>query len=264
MVGRLRARRDGAGRRGGTGPAGEAGRGRGAEGNGLGGPPAFPLAGAPWYPLGSVLPAPEEGVIRFRATHHRARLDAARYARDAARILRWRDRLRAVGLVGQDPARYGGAGFGNLSVRVDRGFLITGTQTGGRPGRHTDLDDLCLVVAWDPAANAVESFGAVLPSSESMTHGVVYDAAPGARYVYHAHAPAIWRRAPELGLPVTDPDIGYGTSEMAAAVRGILQAAPDTRLLSMGGHQDGVIAFGADPDTPGEALLEALRAAGGR
>lgn len=207
---------------------------------------------------------PDEGVIQFRATHHRIRLDAGRYARPAAPILAWRTRLQAAGLVGQDPARYGGAGFGNLSVRVDRGFLVTGTQTGGRPKKRTDLDDLCLVTTWDPSANSVESFGAVLPSSESMTHGVVYDAVPGARYVYHAHAPLIWTRAEALRLPVTDPSIGYGTPEMADAVRAILEADPGARLVVMGGHEDGVIAFGADPDTPGLALLRALTTADGR
>ena len=42
----------------------------------------------------------------------------------------WRSIFKDTGLLGEDPGRYGGYGFGNLSVRTDRGFLITGSQTG--------------------------------------------------------------------------------------------------------------------------------------
>ena len=41
----------------------------------------------------------------------------------------WRSIFKDTGLLGEDPGRYGGYGFGNLSVRTERGFLITGSQT---------------------------------------------------------------------------------------------------------------------------------------
>ena len=50
----------------------------------------------------------------------------------------WRHILRQLGLIGQDPARYGGCGFGNVSRRLppydapqnQRAFIVSGSQTG--------------------------------------------------------------------------------------------------------------------------------------
>ena len=41
----------------------------------------------------------------------------------------WSSILKDAELVGEDPDRNGGYGFGNLSIRTDRGFLLTGSQT---------------------------------------------------------------------------------------------------------------------------------------
>src|SRR5262249_35839367 len=130
---------------------------------------------------------------------------------EGARVLSaWREVLARLSLVGRDPARYEGLGYGNLSARlapfgdVGRGrrrFLVTGSQTGGIP--DLTLDHYCVVERYDVARNTVHSLGPVRPSSESLTHGAIYDAAPAARFVFHAHAPEIWRAARALGLPVT-------------------------------------------------------------
>src|SRR5438309_1011210 len=83
-----------------------------------------------------------------------------------------------------------GYGYGNVSARVgplgdvgrgQRRFLVTGTQTGGRQG--VTLADFCLVERYDLARNRVTSRGLVPPSSESLTHGAIYDIAPTARVV---------------------------------------------------------------------------------
>lgn len=208
----------------------------------------------------------EEGVIRFRAAHRLASLDAEVHGAVAHPILSWRDRLVRAGLVGCDPTRYGGAGFGNLSGRLPpfpgspgwRPFLVTGTQTGGR--RFLTLRDLCVVTKYDHSSNSVESLGPVRPSSESMTHGVLYDADPTIRFVFHGHSPAIWERARALGLPTTGPHAGYGTPAMCREVESLLQI-PEVargRLLVMGGHLDGVLAFGETAGEAGQALLDLL------
>src|SRR6188472_2162551 len=110
--------------------------------------------------------------------------------------------MKTLGFIGIDPARYQGVGFGNISVRVPpfrgpRGqqsaFLITGTQTGAP--RAIGVDDVCVVESWDLRRNRVVSRGRILPSSESLTHGAVYDVVPNARAVIHAHAPTIFRVA---------------------------------------------------------------------
>ncbi len=210
--------------------------------------------------------APREGVIRFEAVH-RERLLRMQAVRDAlGPLVGWREVLRRLGAVGQDPARYEGAGFGNLSVRIgppsmprgQRAFVVTGTQTGGL--RQLSIEHLAVVRRWDVAANRVWSEGQELPSSESLTHGAVYDLSPSIRAVFHGHVPALWRRASALRLPVSDPHVEYGTPEMAHEVARLYRETPlpDVGVFAMGGHEDGVVSFGATPDEAGARLVEWL------
>ena len=209
---------------------------------------------------------PDEGVVKFRATHATRALDARIHGELAARLGGWRTVLFGLGLIGQDAGRYGGVGYGNVSGRVGpfpgargaRAFLVSGTATGGLP--CVDLEDLCLVRRYDIAGNTVLSEGPRVPSSESMTHGAVYDLAPHLRCVLHAHCPAVWRARAALGLPTTPPDVTYGTPQMARAVA---RLARESRLLerglfAMAGHEDGVVAFGRSPDLAGAALVTAV------
>src|SRR5688500_8074678 len=112
-----------------------------------------------------------EGLLRFHVEHERRALDERVFG-DTARVLAgWREVLARLGLIGQDPERYEGLGYGNVSARVPpmgdvgrgrRRFLVTGTQTGGR--RRVALEDFCLVERWDLAENRVTSAGLVPPS----------------------------------------------------------------------------------------------------
>ncbi|MFQ5521738.1 MAG: class II aldolase/adducin family protein [Candidatus Methylomirabilia bacterium] len=208
----------------------------------------------------------EEGVIRFQADHRVAALDPQVHGAVARTLIAWRYRLVETGVVGCAPNRYGGVGFGNLSGRLPpfsgspgaRPFLVTGTQTGGRP--FLTLADLCVVTRYDPECNWVESFGLVRPSSESMTHGVLYDAAPAIRFVFHGHSPAIWEQARALGLRTSHPTAGYGTPAMCGEVQRLLRD-PEVfrrRVLVMGGHRDGILAFGETAEEAGRALLDLL------
>jgi ribulose-5-phosphate 4-epimerase/fuculose-1-phosphate aldolase len=196
-----------------------------------------------------------EGVIRYRLDHRPGPLPAGV---ELDGLLRWFGRCREQGLIGRDPARYDGLAYGNISVRAARGFVISGTQTGGRPalGPH----DLAWVEDLDAAANRLRASGPARPSSEAMTHGQVYRALASVNAVIHVHSPLIWRRARALGLPVTAAAAAYGTPAMAAEVRRLLQRrdAADAGVLAMGGHQDGVLAYAPDMDAAGELLLATL------
>lgn len=205
-----------------------------------------------------------EGVIRFE-TRHETRPLEERVFGDTARVLAaWRGILAHLRLLGQDPARYEGLGYGNVSARVGpfgdvprgrRRFLVTGTQTAHVA--HASLREFCLVESWDVPGNRVASAGLVAPSSESLTHAALYDASPAVRVVLHAHAPELWRRARELGLPVTREGAANGTPEMAAEVQRLYREGTlaATRVAAMGGHEDGVIAFGATAEEAGGALV---------
>jgi len=208
----------------------------------------------------------DEGAIKFEAEHREEALEERRFGELACRLMAWREILAQTGLVGQDPARYGGFGYGNVSGRVGppsaprgrRAFLITGTQTSGR--RCMGLEDFCLVERCWPTRNRVESRGEVLPSSESMTHGALYDLGPQIRFVFHAHSPVLWRRARELRLPTTERRVAYGTPEMAREVERLYRstALPEVGVFSMGGHEDGIVAFGRDAEEAGGRLIRSL------
>lgn len=211
----------------------------------------------------------QEGVIRFEAEHRREALPDL-LAPLAAELARWQGVLRRLGVVGRDPDRYQGHAFGNLSACLEsalppgsRSFLISGSQTmrPGDEGEAAALERWAVVERWDMAANRVESRGLVAPSSESLSHAALYDldlrTPIGA--VFHAHAPDLWRRAAELGLPITDRGAECDTPELAREIARLGdEGALSGGLLAMGGHEDGVLAFGATPEEAGQRLVAAL------
>lgn len=211
-----------------------------------------------------------EGVIKFEAAHEHAALDHGLMRECLLPVLAWREVLWRLGLIGRDPQRYDGAAFGNVSVRVPpyglrptrRAFLVSGTQTGGA-GAATPAD-FALVTAYDVERNTVASRGEVLPSSEALTHGTLYDLDADVRCVLHVHAPELWRLAPAMSLPTTDASAAYGTVQMAREVRRLARANANARIFAMGGHEDGILSIGRTADEAGGALLRAFTAARAR
>ena len=204
-----------------------------------------------------------EGVIKFEL-HYRETEPFSRAGFDALNA--WRSRLWQLRLIGQDPQRYDGCGFGNVSMRCgprnaapgERTFLISGTQTGALPelgARHYTQ-----VASYDAAANRVVAQGPVKPSSESLTHGVIYDMDARIQAVLHVHSPDIWQADGTLGLPVTRAAVPYGTPAMAAEVQRLFRETDVLRhqIFSMGGHEDGIVAFGQTVTAAGDTLLAVL------
>lgn len=200
--------------------------------------------------------AEAEGVIKYRLDYAAGPAPAADDA--FARLRAWRDVLHRLALVGQTPERYAGYGYGNVSARNAAGFVISGTQTGG-PAR-LEADGYAQVTACDVARNAITATGPVKPSSEALTHGAVYALSPDISCVLHVHSPDIWTAAPALGLPATAADVPYGTPAMAAAVATLYATTdlPRVGVFTMRGHEDGVVAFGADADDAGRRLVTVL------
>lgn len=203
-----------------------------------------------------------EGVIKFRLDFE----DGPAPPADRLRELdAWRSIFLQLGLIGQDPRRYAGYGFGNLSRRLpdsaDPAFLISGTQTGHLARLRPE--DYATVLRCDPVANQLTAKGRIKPSSEALSHGVLYRCDPQIHWVMHLHAPAIFRNRQSLGLPATDPAAAYGTPEMAAEIEALAHRRTVTTpgLLVMSGHEDGILAYGSTSAETGSLVVTTLAAA---
>lgn len=198
---------------------------------------------------------PIEGVTKFELDYRAA---APLALEDIATLNAWRSILWRLGMIGLDPRRYGGVGFGNVSRRYGSRFVISGTQTGGVP--RLDARHYVVVEQADPARNHVVARGPIAPSSESLTHAMVYALDVAVQYVFHVHCPEIWRRAAALGLPATARGVAYGTPAMAAEMARLYTAGPFRvqGIVVMLGHEDGVIGIGRDADDAGLRLLAVL------
>lgn len=202
----------------------------------------------------------DEGIVKFDLVFRSAPALPEELLRELGA---WRRILWRLGLIGQDPARYGGVGFGNVSRRLPAPgdatrFAISGTQTGALPALAAE--HYAIVTACYPERNRVEAEGPIEPSSESLTHGMFYRLEPTIAFVFHVHSPDICPMRAALDLPTTAPDVAYGTPAMAREMERLLRAGAlaQRRILVMGGHEDGVIAFGRTAEEAGVVLMQVL------
>jgi len=194
-----------------------------------------------------------DGLIKFSLRWQRAPPPE-----DLDALLQWRDRIRAAGLIGVQPD---GIGYGNISVRADSSFIISGSGTGVHATARTE--HFTRVIHYDFPANSLLCRGPVRASSESLTHAAVYEADASAGAVVHVHHRELWRAL--LGkIPTTAKDIAYGTPEMAYDVLRLFRDTPvaDGGIFVMGGHEDGIVGFGGSLQEAGSKLLDMLHAQG--
>ncbi len=198
----------------------------------------------------------QEGVIKYQLEFQEA--EPLR-PHDFSDLLRWHHRFKMARILGQDPGRYEGYGFGNISERLNQvSFVISGTQTG-----HLDVlgpRDYAVVVRAVIEENRIISEGPVKPSSEALTHAAVYALDPDIRFVFHVHSPGIWQVRKKLNLPETAADIPYGTPEMAGEVKRLFDSGTlvERSVFAMAGHEDGIVGFGRTADEAGDGLMRLL------
>jgi ribulose-5-phosphate 4-epimerase/fuculose-1-phosphate aldolase len=166
----------------------------------------------------------------------------------------WRRPLYEAGLIGQ--YKDVGIGYGNISVR--RGshdlFLISGTQTGHLPA--TDERHYSLVMDCDIRNNIVRCSGPIQASSEAMTHAAIYALGDAIGAVVHVHSAELWQR--NLGkLPTTDPDVAYGTPDMAGELDRLyrMEGFKDAGIAVLAGHDEGLISFGTTLEEAAQRVL---------
>jgi len=195
---------------------------------------------------------PSEGYLKFEChlTKEAIQIPSAFFTS----LNLWRQKLWLKHLIGSYPD---GIGYGNISVRLPRSnqFYISGTATGILP--ELDQSHYALVEQCDPALNVLWCRGLIRASAESMSHAAVYKANPDIGAVVHIHNRELWERYLDL-LPTTDRTVEYGTPEMAAEISRIMTnpAILDRRIFIMGGHQEGIIAFGRSVEEAALIILQ--------
>ena len=164
----------------------------------------------------------------------------------------WRTKLFDLMLIGETPE---GIGYGNISVKTDNGFFITGSATGKQ--RVLNKKDYALVYKYNLFENKVYSKGMCKASSESMSHAAVYESDMSTNAVIHVHSEIMWNKYLN-SLPVTSKLASFGTPEMALEIKRILKdtGAMKSGILIMGGHKDGIITFGKNLNEAGETLMK--------
>lgn len=170
-------------------------------------------------------------------------------------LMLWRDKMHELKQIGHYTEI--NIGYGNISVKLDNGFLISGTQTGNifpiQPNHFTLVSD------YNIAQNSVVCIGPIKASSESMTHAAIYEAHPSIKAIIHIHNLDLWKTLMKK-VPTTNKDVPYGTPEMANEVFRLFKETnvDKEKIIIMAGHDEGIIAFGKNLDEAGAVLLNFL------
>ena len=136
---------------------------------------------------------------------------------------------------------------GNISIRSQGGFLITGS------GVYLDdigLEDLVKVLNYDLEEFFLTYTGMRPPSSEAFLHSLVYDARPDVECIIHVHDPLTAFCSPAK-VETTPVEYDYGTPDLAVLCLNTLRSE---NIVFLRNH--GFVAVGKDMDEALEILLE--------
>jgi ribulose-5-phosphate 4-epimerase/fuculose-1-phosphate aldolase len=193
----------------------------------------------------------DEGVIKFEAVNESACLPCSE---NLQTLIELRQILWEYGLIGVAD----GIGYGNVSLRLAGGFLITGSQTGSL--EHLSEEHLAFVTQWDVSQNKLWYHGKTPASSESLTHAALYEHNKDINCVIHGHHALIWHHGLDH-LPTVDVKYAYGTPETAKqiAIQANKIGVKGVNTIIMAGHQDGFITYGTTVHHALEAVLLVLQ-----
>lgn len=195
----------------------------------------------------------DDGVTKFRLNWKKGPAPVFSALKE---LIYWRDRMFELGLIGYD-AKYK-VGFGNISLLPagKKEFVISGTQTGHLP--NLKASHYTEVTEYSIADNHLTCYGPVKASSESLTHAAIYEADPSIRAVIHIHHDKQWSDWLNE-VPTTNPDVPYGTPEMAAEIHRLFKENKLVlEVIAMAGHQGGLISFGKTLEEAARPFLKAF------
>ncbi len=167
-----------------------------------------------------------------------------------------RNKLAELELIGQYPD---GLSYGNISIKDNntKDFYITASDTGKI--KTTGKEHYVRIVSCNTDNNFCKFRGKGLPSSETLTHFIIYELSKEVRSVIHVHNKELWDNL-KGKVPSTSESAGYGTVKMVKEVsllfgQGRVQ---QEKLLVMKGHEEGVVCFGGSATEAMKILTKAM------
>jgi ribulose-5-phosphate 4-epimerase/fuculose-1-phosphate aldolase len=167
-------------------------------------------------------------------------------------LISWREKLYNLKLIG---AYENEIGYGNISERFKGNqFIITGSATGNIP--KLNAGHFSKVIDFDLSKNSLTCCGPIKASSESLSHGILYQLDSNINAVIHVHNFDLWEKLLHQ-VPTTNQEVSYGTPQMAKEIIRLHQNTnlPEQKIFVMEGHEEGIITFGKDLDEAGKVLL---------
>jgi ribulose-5-phosphate 4-epimerase/fuculose-1-phosphate aldolase len=193
-----------------------------------------------------------DGVIKYKIVHQNGNTPEFSNFKALENV---RHRLFSLGLIGQNSE---GIGYGNLSMRHNGSdtFFITATQTGDKSALTQEF--YTHVKHYDFETFTLSSQGAHKPSSEALSHAMIYNIHPEINTVIHIHSLALWDFMIQNGALHTSA--AYGTEEMVHEIASLYEGIDPFKntVFVMQGHQEGVMSFGRDIDEAESALYKVI------
>ena len=194
----------------------------------------------------------DEGVVKYEVEHSSVN---APYFTAYTTIEPIRSHLFALGFIGE----HHGVGYGNISVRdtATTGFFITATQTGKLSTLHRE--HYSYIHHYDFHHFLVQSQGVFPPSSEALSHAMIYEIHPDIRAVIHIHSSVLWHFMQTHDYLATHA--AYGTKAMVDDIAHLYRHCDPFlhNAFVMRGHQDGIITFGRTLDDAQISLYHILK-----
>ena len=193
-----------------------------------------------------------DGVIKYSIEHQNA---SAPLFSGYEQLEALRTRLFTLGLIGEKD----GIGYGNLSMRHERSksFFITATQTGRKYTLSREY--YTYISDYDFSTFKVISQGTHKPSSEALSHAMIYAIDERITTVIHIHSLALWKFMKAKNNLATTA--GYGTAEMVEEIAGLYTNLDPmmNNTFVMKGHEEGIITFGRSVEEAELALYTIMQ-----
>jgi len=194
-----------------------------------------------------------DGVIKYNIEHQNA---ATPLFSDYAKLEALRKRLFALGLIGEKE----GIGYGNLSMRHkgSKSFFITATQTGNM--QSLTREHYTYIGDYEFDTFKVISQGAHKPSSEALSHAMIYAIDERITAAIHIHSLALWKFMKAQDALATTAE--YGTTEMTEEIAGLYDSLDPltNNAFVMKGHDEGIITFGRSAEEAELILYNIIQA----